>query len=177
MRKFIKWFIHTKWGAYIGFHLGVSGFNRVDYGVVGGKMYHAYNARVNRGASLIAYLISNNNFSSLTSPSFPLYIALSTSTLSIGAGDTTLTGETSATGPGRALGTAQTYTAPVTLDGGASYLITKTFTNSSGGTVTLLSSALFDAASTGNMFCEANFTTSLVLINGQQGVVTWTVNI
>jgi hypothetical protein len=136
-----------------------------------------YNARVNVGAALSAYLLSGSNLGSLTSPNVPKYIALSTSTLTIAATDTTLSGETSATGMGRTAGTIGTYTAPGSLDGAASYLITNTFTNSSGSTVTIGSSALFDASSGGNMFSEANFTSPIAVLNTQQLIITWTFNL
>jgi hypothetical protein len=140
------------------------------------KIRPSYNSRVNVGAGLCAFLLSGSNLASLTSPAVFKYIALSTSSLTPAAGDTTLTGETSATGLGRVLGTIGTYTGPASLDGAASYVISNTFTNTSGGTVTIVSSALFDAVSTGNMCCEANLSSSVALANNDQVIIQWTNN-
>ncbi|HVB33709.1 MAG TPA: hypothetical protein VNJ52_04965 [Patescibacteria group bacterium] len=134
-----------------------------------------YNSRVNVGAKLAAYLLSGSNLGSLTSPAVPLYIALSTSTLTPAATDTTLSGETSVAGLGRALGTAQNYVAPSSLDGGASFDIYKSFTLT-GTATTVVSTALFDAASSGNMFAEVNFATSAGMSTNDILQVTWTVN-
>ena len=179
----VKWLLHTRVGSCIGFHLGISGYNHVSAVIkpVRGKMRRvrrSYNARVNVGAALTAYLMSGSNLGSLTSPAVPKYIALSTNVLSIGSGDTTLSGETAGTGLARAAGTIGGYVAPSTLDGSASYTITKTFTNNSGGPVTIQSAGLFDAASTGNLFVEANLFSSASLPNpGDQVVISWVVNV
>lgn len=177
--QIVKKFLHTKLGAWIGYHAGISGFNMVEVTITraNGKierMMPSYNARVNVGAGIVAYLMTNSNLASLTSPTFPIYIANSANSLTPAAGDTTLSGEISTNGLGRALGTIGGYSAPAALDGAASYTISKTFTAS--GTQTVQSAALFDAASVGNLFCEANFTSSASLQNGDQLTVTWTVN-
>lgn len=176
-----KWFFHTKIGMYVGFHLGIRGFNRVVPVVreVDGTIRRyrpSYNSRVDVGAALTSSLMSGSTLGGISSPLPPKYIALSTSSLTPAKTDTTLSGETSATGLARAVGTVGGYSAPSTLDGAASYTIQKTFTNSSGGSVTLLSSALFDASSSGNMFTEANLSQTIVLANGAQVTITWTVN-
>lgn len=175
IKNFTKWFLHTKIGAWIGYHIGISGYNRLDVLVNGKRIGSSYNSRVDKGGALTASLMSGSSLGSIVSPLPPLYIALSTSTLTPAKGDTTLSGETSASSMGRALGTAGTYTAPSTLDGSASYIVTKTFTAS--GTITIVSAALFDAASTGNLFVEANFSTSAVLSSGDTLQVNWTINI
>ncbi len=152
-----------------------------ELGIVGvfvqKHMRPSFNSRVDAGAALCASLISGTTLGGLTSPSAAKYIALSTSTLTPAKTDTTLTGETSATGLARTTGTAGTYSAPSTLDGAASYILTKTFTNTSGGSVTLNSSAIFDAASTGNMLAEVNFSASATLANNDQIIINWTVNL
>ena len=139
----------------------------------------AYNSRVNVGARLQCYLMSNNNALSptLTSPTFPNYIALSVSSITPASGDTTLAGETSASGLARALGTIQNYVAPTAVDAAASYDIYKQFTNTSAGAVTVVSSALFDASTTGNMFAEVQFGTNATLQVNDILQVTWTVSI
>lgn len=173
-----KKFLHTKLGAEVAYRAGVSGFNRIDSYITraNGSIEHlspTYNSRVDKGAQLIAALLTNNAFS-ITSPTYPLYIALSTSSLTPAKGDTTLSGETSASGMGRAIGTAGTYTAPASLDAAASYILSKTFTAS--GSATIVSAAIFDAVSTGNMLVEANLTSSATLASGDQLTINWTIN-
>ena len=176
----LKWFLHTKVGAKVGYVLGITGFNRIGATITRTngkveKLGFAYNARVAKGGDLIASLITGASQNSITSPLPPKYIALSTSTLTPANGDTTLSGETSSSGMGRALGTIGSYVTPSTLDGSASYIISKTFTAS--GTITIVSAALFDAVSTGNMFVEANLSSSATLNNGDVLTVNWTINL
>ena len=174
----IKKFLHTKAGAFIGFHLGLSGFNRIDAIVTraNGKQEtsHSYNSRTNSGAALTASLISGTTLGGLTSPLAAKYIACSPTTLTPAAGDTTLSGELSSNGFTRALATAGTYTAPVSLDGGASYVLTKTFTAT--GVQTVVSVAIFDAASTGNLFVEGNLSSSASLAINDTLQINWTIN-
>ncbi len=173
----VKKFLHTKIGSFIGYHSGISGFNRLDVLVNGKSISHSYNSRVDKGAALTASLISGSSLGSISSPLPPLYIALSTSSLTAAKGDTTLSGETSVSGLGRAIGTAGSYSAPASLDGSASYTISKTFTMGAAGPTTIQSAALFDAASTGNMFVETNLSASAVLLNGDTISITWTINV
>lgn len=135
-----------------------------------------YNSRVDAGAALVSSLVSGSTLGSLTSPAAPKYIGLSTSALTPAKTDTTLSGETSATGLARVAGTIGSYTAPSVLDGGASYVVSHTFTNTSGAAVTIQSAALFDAASGGNMLVEANLSSSVTLQNNDQLILQWTVN-
>lgn len=135
-----------------------------------------YNSRVDKGAALQASLMSGSSLGSIASPLPPIYVALSTSTLSPAKGDTTLSGETSVAGLARALGTVQNYVAPSTLDGAASYDVFKQFTLT-GSATTVVSSALFDASSSGNLFVEANFSSSAAMATNDILQVTWTVNI
>jgi hypothetical protein len=181
--QIIKKALHTKIGAWIGYLAGIAGFNRIDSYIIraNGKVKRlspTYNARVNAGAALCASLISGTALGGITSPAAAKYIALSTASLTPAYGDTTLASETSATGLARALGTAGAYTSPgTTLDGAASYTLTKTFTNTSGGSVTIQSAAIFDATSTGNMFVEANLSSSAILANNDSLAITWTINL
>jgi hypothetical protein len=141
------------------------------------KAVYGFNSRVNKGGDLSASLMSGSSLNSIASPLPPIYIANSTSVLTPAAGDTTLSGETAAAGLARALGTVGGYIAPSVLDGSCSYTIVKTFTNTSGGSVTLNSCALFDAVAVGNLFAEANLSTARVLANNDKIVITWTVNL
>lgn len=178
--KILKKVLHTKIGARIGYKIGISGFNRIDSYIrrANGNIEYlspTYNSRVDKGAALNASLLSGSSLGSITSPLPPIYIALSTSSLTPAKTDTTLTGETSASGLGRALGTAGTYSAPSALDGAASFVVTKTFTAGTGATI--VSAALFDAVSTGNLFVEANLSSSATLASGDQLTVNWTINL
>lgn len=132
-----------------------------------------YNTRTDVGALWQAGIMGS------TSGNPANYIALSTSTgASFAKTDTTLSGEiTSGTNAGlsRAQGTYQSYTAPSSFGGSASYQITKTFTSS--GTATVNSAALFDAASAGNLFVEASLSPAATLASGDQIILTWTINI
>lgn len=206
--KALKAFLHTKAGAFLGYHLGIAGFNRIEAQISRFKRYHregealkrgervmaigetglfgvyaapraiqSYNSRVNAGAALNASLISGSTLGGISSPAAPKYIALSTSSLTPAAGDTTLSGETAASGLARAAATAGGYSAPGSLDAAALFTQTKTFTNTSGGSVTVVSAALFDAASSGNLFVEGNLSSSAVLAINDAIQLTWTVNI
>ena len=175
----IKKFLHTKLGAYLGYVSGITGFNRLDSYITraNGKVEFlgaSYNSRVDAGAALVAALLTNNAFS-ITSPTYPKYLALSTSSLTPAKGDTTLSGETAVSGLTRTAGTFGTYTAPGALDGGASYVLSNTFT--AGAPATIVSAAIFDAVSTGNMLVEANLSSSAVLVSGDKLTISWTCNI
>ena len=178
-----KKFIHTKLGAKLAFYFGLKGFNRIGVvhtSALTGKQKFigfAYNSRVDKGGDLIASLITGAAQNSISTPLPPKYIALSTASLTPAHIDTTLASETSATGLARALGTQGSYVTPTVLDGACSYTVTKTFTNTSGGAVTIVSAALFDAASTGNLFVEANLASSAVMANNDTLAITWTVNL
>lgn len=178
--SFIKKFLHTQIGSKMAYYMGISGFNRVDAIIIrvdGRKetLWPSFNARVNKGGDLIASLITGAAQNSISTPLPPKFIALSTSSLTPAAGDTTLTGETVVSGLARALGTQGSYVTPSVLDGAASYTVTKTFT--AAGSATIVSAALFDAVSTGNLFVEANLSSSAVLVSGDQLAITWTVNL
>jgi len=178
--RLVKRFLHTKLGARIGFMLGLSGYNTIVATIkrANGKIevIRSYNSRVDKGADLCASLMTGAEQNSITSPLPPKYIALSTSSLTPAHDDTTLSGESAASGLARALGT-QTYTPTATLDAAASYVVSKTFTNTSAGSVTIESAALFDAASSGNLFVEGNLSSSVVLAINDQITINWTVNL
>lgn len=166
-------------GNRLGFALKIRGFNRLKMtNLQTGKSAYSYNARVNKGADLMASLLTGTSINSITTPLPPKYIALSTSVLTPASGDTTLSGETAAAGLARVLATIQNYVAPVSLDGAASYDLFHLFTNTSGGDVTINSAGLFDAVSTGNLFAEANNALGATLLhNNDQTAATWTVNL
>lgn len=173
--QLLKKFLHTNTGAKIGFMMGLSGFNHIQVVVNGKLVSESFNSRVNKGADLTASLIAGTSFNSISSPLPPKYVALSTSSLTPDKTDTTLSGETSASGLARALGTQGSYTTPSALDGACSYTVTKTFT--SGATATIQSAALFDASSSGNLFVEANLSSAASVISGDTLALTWTINL
>ena len=192
--------LRTQIAKRIAFAVGLKGFNRVqavhlrylrdwDGGtltrkeiVKNGRVYTPslsveYNARVNAGAALQASIMSGTTFGSLTSPTHPLYIALSPNTLTPAMTDTTLSGELTTNGLARALGAAQNYVQPTSLDGAASYNVYYEFTYTGASAQTVSSTALFDAASAGNMFAEVNLSTSRTMAQNDILQMTWTVNI
>lgn len=178
----LKKFLHTKLGAKIGFYIGMSGFNKVDITIIRANgsiegIQPSFNSRVDKGAALCASLIAGSALGGISSPLPPLYIALSTSVLTPAKSDTTLSGETGVSGLSRAIGSAGTYVAPSTLDGGASYVISKTFTSGVAGPTVIQSAGLFDAVSSGNLFVEANLGSSASLLINDQLVLTWTINL
>jgi hypothetical protein len=131
-----------------------------------------YNSRTNMGASWQAGVMG----SAAGTPA--KYVALSTTSITPAATDTTLSGEiTSGTNSGlvRTAGTYGGYTAPGSLGGSASYTITNTFV--SAATTTVNSAALFDAASAGNLFVEAVLSPAATLASGDSIALTWTVNL
>jgi len=177
--RFVKRFLHTKLGAFVGFTLGISGFNQIDVTITRAdgrvEKLRSFNSRVDAGAALCASLISGTTLGGISSPGAAKYIAVSSSSLSPAHGDTTLSGELAVNGFTRALATAGSYNAPSILDGVAFYVLTKTFTAT--GAQTVASAAIFDAASTGNMFTEGNFSSSASLSTNDTLQVNWTVNL
>jgi len=156
----------------------LQGFNQIQAIVTrsNGKVeiLRSYNSRTDVGAALTSTLMSGTTLGSLTSPAAPKYLAVSSSTLTPAHTDTTLTGELSTNGFTRAAATAGGYTAPASLDAGASFTQSHTFTAT--GTQTVASAALFDAATGGNLFVEGNLATSASLNSGDTLQVVWTVN-
>jgi len=180
--RLISKLIHNKVGAFLAYHAGLSGFNRIDAYIIraNGKrenLLPTYNSRTDKGAALLASLLSGSSLGSISSPLPAAYIALSTSSLTAAKTDTTLTGETVVSGLARAIGSAGTYTAPSVLDGACSYVLSKTFTAGAAGPTTIVSAAIFDAASTGNLFVEANLSSSAVLGLSDQLVLQWSINL
>jgi len=98
------------------------------------------------------------------------YIAVSTDTGSPAAGDTTLTGEISTNGLGRAAATTNTHSAGTNTS-------TLGITYTASGTHTAVQkSALFNASSSGTMTHENTFT-SVTLASGDSLQVTWTLTL
>jgi hypothetical protein len=98
------------------------------------------------------------------------YIAVSTDSGSPAAGDTTLTGEISTNGLGRAAATTNTHSA-----GTNTSVLGITFT-ASGAHTNVQKSALFNASSSGTMTHENTFT-AVTLATNDQLQVTWTLTL
>ncbi len=94
------------------------------------------------------------------------YIALSNTAITPAATDTSLSGEITTNGLGRALGTA-THTSNAT-----SYTLANTFTAT--GTQAAQSAAILNASSSGTM-CFENTFTQATLASGDTLTVTWTI--
>ena len=127
---------------------------------------------------MIGSLITGASQNSIVTPLPPLYIALSTATLTPAAADTTLASEiTAVAGLTRSIGAVQSYTRATVLDGAASYVVYKLFTLT-GSATTVVSAALFDNthATPGNMFVEANLASSAVMATNDTLGVSWTIN-
>lgn len=105
-----------------------------------------------------------------TQPASARWIGLTVNTTAPAAGDTTLTGEITTGGLGRALGT-YAHTADAT-----SYTITANWTASATHTA-VNKAGLFNAASGGTMAFETVLNAQATLASGDQLQVTWTVNI
>lgn len=109
------------------------------------------------------------------------FIALGTGTGTVNGTDTGLYTETSAAGLARARATTVTFTnsSGTGSTSAASVLIERTFTNTSGGTVTVTESGLFNETSssaTDSMFAKQVFG-GIGVNNGDSLTVRWTINI
>lgn len=101
------------------------------------------------------------------------YVAVTESTITPAAGDTSLTGEIAVNGLSRADATTKTHSA-----GTNATTIEHTFTVTSGSFTSVLASALFNASSGVTMTHIANFTTgSGTLAVNDTLKVTWTLNL
>lgn len=111
-------------------------------------------------------------------------IALASASITVAKTDLSLgtitasvtTNEFTTLGLARAAGSLSTYTAPSTLGGAFSRIITKLFTASGGATV--YGSGLFDSAtvSGSNIFCELLFGSTSILVSSDTLTVNWTVS-
>lgn len=123
------------------------------------------NLRTTAGADWQA----NSMGSTAGRPAVADYIALTADSTAPAAGNTTLSGEHTTGGLGRAQGTyAHT-------NGTTSYTITRTFNATA--TLTAAKAGLFNAASAGTMAFETLLGSSAAVNNGDTLTITWTVNI
>lgn len=103
-------------------------------------------------------------------------IALGTSTTAASSTQVALVAETSAGGLGRLVAATTTVSDDPGDESGADVLITRTFQNTSGGTVTVTESGLFNSTSTSadGMFARQVFT-GIVLNDDDSLTVDWTI--
>lgn len=99
------------------------------------------------------------------------YLAISTDTAAPAAGDTTLAGELTASGLGRALATYG-HTA-----GAASYTLSKTFTSSDPTPRTIAKVGVLNAASGGTLVFESLLGSPPAMLTGDQVTITETVTL
>lgn len=128
-----------------------------------------HNLRTNAGANWQA-----NQMSGATGDARAAWIGITANTAqTLDAAQTTLTGEETTDGLGRAAGTFTHAGA-----GALSYTVKKDpYTYTAAGPITIARSALFTAVSAGTMVFIAQFGSSATLILNDQLTVTWTVNI
>lgn len=99
------------------------------------------------------------------------YLALTENATAPAAGDTTLTGELTASGLGRAQAT-YAHTA-----GASTYTLTKAFTSSDATPRTINKMAVFNASSAGTMPFESAVPSPPTLVSGDQLTLTETISI
>lgn len=134
------------------------------------KPQFSRNSRVDAGASAVASLLGSGAGNPF------IYVALTANNTAVAKGDTTLTGEYTTAGLGRVAGTFGSYTAPVTLNGAASYVLTATWTCTVNGQ-NVNKIAAFTAISGGIMGFETLLGATETLNNLDVGLLQWTFNV
>lgn len=107
-------------------------------------------------------------------------IALGTGTAGTSRADLALGTETSATGLARATGTTNATSDSATSSSGSSKVsVQNTFTNTSGGTVTITEAGLFNSTNKNidGMFAEEPISPSIALNNNDALTVKWTISL
>ncbi len=131
------------------------------------------------GAGLGSNVGTNTCVGSLNQPWE--YIAIGTGSVNANGTDTDLGAETAASGLTRGVATTKTYsnstgTGPTSA---SSITLERTFTNNSGGSVSVTESGLFNetsSSSTDSMFARQTFS-GIAVNNGDSLTVRWTINI
>jgi len=107
-------------------------------------------------------------------------IALGTSSTAVNGTDYVLGSETSASGLGRAVATTKTWTNSTAQSstGSSQIVMARTFTNTSGGTVSIAESGLFNSTTIAGsgMFARQTFS-SIAVNNNDSLTVQWTINV
>lgn len=131
------------------------------------------------GHNCAANLLFGTGFANCSSPAVAKYIALSSSTTAgnYNASATALTSELSTNGLQRVAGT---LTANQVATGGTNTAIAQlanTFTYSGGSAQTVGGAGLLDAASSGNLFADRQFGSSVTLNTNDQLTVQWQISL
>ncbi len=133
------------------------------------------NLMTDKGRNCSANLLFGTGFGNCTTPLAFQYIAVTNSSFTPAAGDTTLTGEQTNGGMARAQGSVSAN--QVANGGSAIAQIAKTFTYTGTGSRTVSAAGLFDASSGGNMFAEKAFGSSVTLNTNDQLTVQWQITL
>ena len=142
----------------------------------------AHNERVDAGAAIQANRVFGTSGTTANGVFTAIAIASATLTLtktdkSLGsASQSVTTNEFTTIGLARATGTVSTYTAPSSLGGAFSQLLTITMTATGSGTA--LGSGVFDSTTVAgsNLYVEANSGSSAVLVSSDTLTTQWTVS-
>ena len=128
----------------------------------------SHNLLTNAGKDKIAAQLSSAG-AAASATAVCKWIALTNTAITPAAGDTTLSGEITLNGLGRAAAGTLTHT-----NGTSTFVIANTFTAT--GTQASQAAGVFDASSTGNM-CFENTYTQVTLNNTDTLTVTWTITL
>jgi hypothetical protein len=146
------------------------------YSVKNGKWSHqdpVFNSRVNQGASWLAGIMGSSSGAASAN-----YIGLTTDTGTPALTDIVLPAEIATNGLSRAAASYGSYTAPTTLNGTASYVLSKTFTYTGGTSTVVAKAGLYYASSGSTLAFEALLSsTATVSASGDQIAITWTITI
>jgi len=136
-----------------------------------------HNERVNQGALRQDVAVFQSTAMAFTTIALASATLTKTATdLSLGSGTTAVTtNEFTTLGLARAVGTLGTYTAPSTLGGQFSQLISKTFTAT--GNATVYGSGLFDSATVAgsSVYAEDNYASTAVMVSGDSLTSSWSI--
>jgi len=136
-----------------------------------------HNERVNQGAVRQDLALFGSTSMAFTTVALASATLTKTATdLSLGSGTTGVTtNEFTTLGLARAAGALGTYTAPSTLGGQFTRLISKTFTAT--GNATVYGSGLFDSVTVASsqIYVEDNFSSTAIMVNQDQVTATWTI--
>ena len=136
---------------------------RVDGRIEG--PFRARNLTVNAGLNAARQQLHNPAYALATTVA--QYIAVTTDSTTPSSSDTTLASEQTTNGLARVAGTYSS------LGGTGAWQQQITFTYTGGTAITIAKSAMFDAASSGNMYYEVLLSPSATLNDGDALVLTW----
>lgn len=129
----------------------------------------SHNSRVDAGAAAIAGNIASSQVAIFN------YVALSTDTATPVKTDTVCPSEIVGSGLSREVSTFGSYTAPASLNGAASYLMTASWTATAAATVGKI--CMLNASSAGTLGFETLLGAPVTVANGDTINLTWTFNV